>query len=49
MLEMETVGELVTLAPGASASLVESWELHGGLPDIRTEADVEKHILPVLG
>ncbi len=49
MLEMETVGELVTLAPGVSASLVESWELHGGLPDIRTEADVEKHILPVLG
>jgi len=49
MLEMETVGELGTLAPGASASLVESWELHGGIPDIRTEADVEKHILPKLG
>jgi len=49
MLEMETVGELVTLAPGASASLVESWELHGGVPDIRTEADVAAHILPKLG
>ena len=49
MLEMETVGELVTLAPGASASLVESWELHGGVPDLRTEADVEAHVLPKLG
>ena len=27
MLEMETVGELVTLQPGGTASLVESWEL----------------------
>ena len=27
MLEMETVGELVTLQPGQSAELVESWEL----------------------
>lgn len=49
MLEMETVGELVTLAPGASASLVESWELHGGVPDVRSESDVEKFILPKLG
>ena len=49
MLEMETVGELVALAPGASASLVESWELHGGVPDLRTEADVEAHVLPKLG
>ena len=49
MLEMETVGELVTLAPGASASLVESWELHAGVPDLRTEADVETHVLPKLG
>ena len=49
MLEMETVGELVTLAPGASASLVESWELHGGVPDLRTEADVAAHVLPKLG
>lgn len=49
MLEMETVGELVTLAPGQSASLVESWELHGDVPDVRSEADVEKFILPKLG
>jgi len=48
MLEMETVGELVTLAPGASASLVESWELHDGLPEIATENDVERFVLPTI-
>jgi hypothetical protein len=47
MLEMETVGELVTLAPGKSASLVESWELHGNVPPVHTEADVDRVILPL--
>jgi hypothetical protein len=49
MLEMETVGELVTLAPGAQASLVEQWELHADVPAVVTEADVDKHVLPRLG
>ena len=49
MLEMETVGELVTLPPGQSASLVESWELFGGVPPVRTEADVDRVILPLVG
>ncbi len=48
MLEMETVGELVTLAPGASAELKESWELHGGVPPVQNEADVDRVILPLL-
>ena len=48
MLEMETVGELVTLKPGQSAELVESWELHGGVADVRTEADVDRVVLPLL-
>jgi hypothetical protein len=48
MLEMETVGELVALQPGQSAELVESWELHGGVPPVATEADVERVILPLL-
>ncbi len=48
MLEMETVGELVTLAPGESASLVESWELHAPVPPVRTEEDVDRHILPIV-
>jgi hypothetical protein len=49
MLEMETVGELVTLAPGESAELKESWELFGGVPEVKTEADVDRVILPLLG
>lgn len=48
MLEMETVGELVTLPPGQSAELIESWELFGSVPDVRTEADVDRHVLPLL-
>jgi hypothetical protein len=49
MLEMETVGELVTLKPGESAELKESWELHGGAAEVRTEDDVDSVILPLLG
>ena len=48
MLEMETCGELVTLAPGASASLVESWELFGNVPEVKTEADVDRVIVPLV-
>ena len=42
MLEMETVGELVALAPGASATLSESWELFGNVPDIANEAEADR-------
>lgn len=49
MLEMETVGELTTLAPGWSAELVETWELFHDVPDVRTESDVDRHILPLIG
>jgi hypothetical protein len=48
MLEMETVGELVTLKPGQSAELVESWELYGNVPPVATEADVDRIILPLV-
>lgn len=46
MLEMETCGELVTLNPGSSASLIEKWELHSGVPPIHTESDVDRAIIP---
>jgi hypothetical protein len=49
MLEMETVGELATLPPGGSAELIESWELFGDVPPVRTEADVDRVILPLVG
>ena len=42
MLELETVGELATLAPGASATLSESWELFGNVPDIANEAEADR-------
>lgn len=48
MLEMETVGELVTLNPGESAGLKESWELHGGVPAVQSEDEVDRIILPLL-
>jgi hypothetical protein len=48
MLEMETVGELVTLQPGGSAELTETWELFGGLSEVRTEADADRVVLPLL-
>lgn len=49
MLEMETVGELVTLQPGQSAELVETWELHGGVGAVNSEADAERVIRPLIG
>jgi hypothetical protein len=49
MLEMETVGELVLLKPTESASLVEQWELFQGLPDVQTEADIDRIIRPLIG
>jgi len=48
MLEMETVGVLTRLEPGASADLCERWQLFGNVPDVNTEADVDAHMLPLL-
>src|SRR4051812_46750768 len=48
MLEMETVGELATLAPGDSATLTEAWELFTGIPNVQSEADVDAFIRPRL-
>ncbi|CAN5521878.1 hypothetical protein BH11PLA2_BH11PLA2_21770 [soil metagenome] len=46
MLEMETCGELVTLAPGKTATLKESWELHTGVKDVKTDCEVDAEVLP---
>jgi len=48
MLEMETVGELATLQPGQSAELIESWELFGNVPPVKTEEDVDRVLLPLV-
>ena len=48
MLEMETVGELTTLQPGQSAELIETWELHDNVPEVHSEADVDRVVLPLV-
>jgi hypothetical protein len=50
MLEMESLGPLVTLAPGAiSAAHTEVWELVDGIEGVKSDADVEAKVLPKLG
>jgi hypothetical protein len=46
---METVGTLVTLNPGQSAELEETWELFTDVPAVKTEAEVDHAIVPLLG
>jgi len=46
MLEMETVGILTRLAPGQSAELSESWDLFTNVPEVKSEEDVDRHIVP---
>jgi hypothetical protein len=46
MLEMESLGPLVRLAPGAVAEHTETWELVSGLTDIRNESDIETSVVP---
>lgn len=48
-LELETLGPLVDLAPGAAVSHDETWELHKGVPACKTEADVERNVVPLVG
>jgi hypothetical protein len=50
MLEMETLGPLVSLAPGATTvAHTEVWELVDGVGAVATEADVGAHVLPKIG
>jgi len=48
MLELETLGPLVRLAPGAYVEHVERWYLFDGVPTPQTEADIEAHVLPAV-
>jgi hypothetical protein len=48
MLEAETLGPLVHLAPGAQVEHVEHWTLHRGVPVPRNDAQVREHILPLI-
>ncbi|MBM4018643.1 MAG: hypothetical protein FJ288_10010 [Planctomycetes bacterium] len=48
MLEVESLGPLVNLRPGRKVEHVEDWFLFADVPEIRTEADVEQHVRPLV-
>ena len=48
MLEMETVGIFGSLAR-TDAELSETWELFSKVPEVKSEADVDRLIVPLLG
>ncbi len=48
MIELETLGPLVTLEPGNAVEHVEHWHLFRNVPTPRTEADVDKFVVPKL-
>lgn len=46
ILEVETLGPLTRLGPGASVEHTETWYLLADVPDPRSDADVEAHVAP---
>jgi hypothetical protein len=46
MLELETMGPLVTLEPGGAVEHVEHWLLFRDVPMPKDEAEVDLHVLP---
>ena len=48
MLEIETLGPLVELAPGETVEHVERWSLHALPGELGDEADVAHRVLPLL-
>jgi hypothetical protein len=48
MLEVETLGPLVSLAPGATVEHEEHWFLFRDVPTPRNDADVDRQILPLV-
>ena len=49
ILEVESLGPLVTLCPGQTAVHTETWTLHRCRKACRTEMDIDKYILPFIG
>src|SRR5262249_50034719 len=47
VLEIESLGPLTRLEPGAKVESVEEWELFADVPAVAREADVEKTIRPL--
>lgn len=47
ILELESLGPLVTLRPGQIAEHAETWTLHREVKAFRTEADIDKYVAPL--
>lgn len=47
-LELESLGGLIDLAPGASVSMAEAWELHRGVAQVETEDDADRLVKPLV-
>lgn len=45
ILEIETLGPTVRLNPGEATELVEYWSLTGGVPEFKTEAEIDERVL----
>ena len=48
ILEVETLGPLVKLAPETAVTHTETWHLFRNIPQPKTEADIITHIIPVI-
>lgn len=48
MLELETLGPLQTLAPGATLEHIETWQLFRDVPTPTDDAEVEGQIVPLI-
>jgi len=45
MLEIESLGPLIKLAPGKTTELIEQWELFANIKNFKNEMDINKNIL----
>ncbi|MBX3086328.1 MAG: hypothetical protein KF716_32125 [Anaerolineae bacterium] len=48
MLEVESLGPVANIAPGAAVEHEEHWYLFNNVPMPATEADVDQHVLPAI-
>jgi hypothetical protein len=48
MLEVESLGPVINLKPGRKVEHVEDWYIFPNVPAIRTEADVDLHVRPLV-
>jgi len=47
IMELESLGPLVTLRPGQTAAHTETWTIHRGVKACHTEADIDKYVAPL--